>query len=146
MNAQLSHLKSAYEPWGVNPTSYRVSDSVAATRKGGLNIKEQTAQKSVCVARTLVDTGTNNTSVNSVIVWSAIEYIEHRKLLTIYKSFHPVVLLLGLEGHEVHAALPAVVPCIEPVPLGVPHRVIIVLPAKPVQVSTKLLHTSFIHT
>ena len=98
------------------------------------------------MARTLVDTGTNDATVNSVIVWSAIEYKEHRKLLTIYKSFHPVVLLLGLEGHKVHAALPAVVPCIEPVPLGVPHGVIVVLPAKPVQVTTKFLHTSFIHT
>ena len=39
--------------------------------------------------------------------------------LTINESLDVVVLLLGLEGHEVHAALPAVVPGVEPAPLGV---------------------------
>ena len=45
-----------------------------------------------------------------------------------------VVLLLRLDGHEVHAALPAVVPGVEPVPLGVPQLRVVRLPAEPVEV------------
>ena len=44
------------------------------------------------------------------------------------------VLLLRLDGHEVHAALPAVVPRVEPVPLGVPQLRVVRLPAEPVEV------------
>ena len=45
-----------------------------------------------------------------------------------------VVLLLRLDGHEVHAALPAVVPRVEPVPLGVLQLRVVRLPAEPVEV------------
>jgi len=36
------------------------------------------------------------------------------------EAFHPIVLRLRLKGDQVHATLPAVVSCIEPIPLGVP--------------------------
>merc|ERR1712168_1479726 len=48
---------------------------------------------------------------------------------SINEALHPVVLLLRLKGDQVHAALPAVVPRVEPVPLGVPHLSTGVLPA-----------------
>ena len=62
--------------------------------------------------------------------------------LTVDESLDPVILLPGLEGHEVHAPLPAVVPGIEPVPLGVLHTVVVVLPAEPVEVPVKSLDSA----
>ena len=61
-------------------------------------------------------------------------------------TFNPVVFLLSLEADKVHAPLPAVVPGIEPVPLCVPHAVVVVLPAEPVQVTIEPLHTPFVHS
>ena len=55
------------------------------------------------------------------------------------ETLDPVVLLLGLEADEVHAALPAVVPGIEPVPLGPPHPGAAVLPAEPVVPTIELV-------
>ena len=62
--------------------------------------------------------------------------------ITIYEPLDPVVLLLGLEGDEVHAALPAVVPRVEPVPLGVPHLSAVILPAHVVIPATKPVNSS----
>jgi len=57
------------------------------------------------------------------------------------KALDPLVFLSGLEGDEVHAPLPAVVPGVEPVPLGVPHPRVRVLPAEPVIATIKLVNT-----
>ena len=65
---------------------------------------------------------------------------------TVDKSLDPVVLLLGLETDQVHAAFPAVVSRIEPVPLGVSHAIVVVLPAEPVEVATELLHSALVDT
>jgi len=55
------------------------------------------------------------------------------------EAFHPAVLCLRLKGDQVHATLPAVVPCIEPIPLGVPNlRPGIVHPAEVVVFASKL--------
>ena len=69
-----------------------------------------------------------------------------RTKLTVDEALNPVILLLGFKGDQVHAPLPAVVPGIEPVPLGVPDRVVVVLPAEPVEVTTELLDSSFVYT
>merc|ERR1712025_1169189 len=58
----------------------------------------------------------------------------------------PLVLLPGLEGHKIHAPLPAVVPGVEPVPLGVPHAVVVVLPAEPVKVTVETLDTALVNS
>ena len=55
-------------------------------------------------------------------------------------TFNPVIFLLSLEADKVHAPLPAVVPGIEPVPLGVPNPRVTVLPAKPVVTAIELVH------
>jgi len=60
---------------------------------------------------------------------------------SVHESFDPLIFLLGLEGDEVHAPLPAVVPGVEPVPLGVPHPRVRVLPAEPVIATIKLVNT-----
>ena len=59
--------------------------------------------------------------------------------LTIDEPLDPLVLLPGLEGHQIHAPLPAVVPGIEPVPLGVTHAGAGVLPREPVVTSLELV-------
>ena len=64
----------------------------------------------------------------------------------INKTFDPVILLLGLEGDQVHAPLPAVVPGVEPVPLGVLHAVVVVLPAEPVEVPVEPLDAAFVNS
>ena len=66
--------------------------------------------------------------------------------LTIDESLDPLVLLPGLEGHQIHAPLPAVVPGVEPVPLGVPHAVVVVLPAEPVQVAIESLDSALVNS
>jgi len=63
----------------------------------------------------------------------------------INESLDVVVLLLGLEGHEVHAALPAVVPGVEPAPLGVLGAEVRVQPAEVVVVTTKTVDPSLVH-
>ena len=67
-------------------------------------------------------------------------------LLTIHESLHPLVLLSGLEGDEVHAPLPAVVTGVEPVPLGVLHAVVIVLPAEPVEMPIEPLDSALVNS
>ena len=67
-------------------------------------------------------------------------------LLTIHESLHPLVLLSSLEGDEVHAPLPAVVTGVEPVPLGVLHTVVVVLPAEPVKVTVEPLDTALVNS
>jgi len=62
------------------------------------------------------------------------------------ESLDPIVLLLSLEADQVHAPLPAVVPGIEPVPLGVPHAAVIILPGEPVQVPVEPLHTALVNS
>ena len=64
--------------------------------------------------------------------------------VTVDESLDPIVLLLSLEADEVHAPLPAVVPGVEPVPLGVPHAAVVVLPGEPVQVTVEPLHTALV--
>ena len=59
--------------------------------------------------------------------------------LTVDESLDPVVLLPGLEADEVHAPLPAVVPGVEPVPLGPSHPGAGVLPAEVVVPTIKLV-------
>ena len=66
--------------------------------------------------------------------------------VTIDESLDPVVLLLSLEADQVHAPLPAVVPGVEPVPLGVPHAAVIVLPGEPVQVPVEPLHAALVNS
>ena len=68
------------------------------------------------------------------------------KVITIDESLNPIIFLLGFKRHKVHAPLPAIVPGVEPIPLGVPHRVVVVLPAEPVEVPTKLLDSSLVYT
>merc|ERR1719367_1629574 len=53
--------------------------------------------------------------------------------IAIDESLHPIIFLLGFEGHKIHATLPAVVPGVEPIPLGVLHIGIVVLPGEPVE-------------
>ena len=65
---------------------------------------------------------------------------------TVDESLDPVILLPGLEGHEVHAPLPAVVPGIEPVPLGVLHTVVVVLPAEPVEMPIEPLDSALVNS
>jgi len=57
----------------------------------------------------------------------------------INEALHPVVLLARLKGNQVHAPFPAVVPCVEPVPLGVANLCILVQPAEVIVVSPKAL-------
>merc|ERR1712025_1466194 len=66
--------------------------------------------------------------------------------INIDEPLDPLVLLPGLEGHQIHAPLPAVVPGVEPVPLGVPHAVVVVLPAEPVQVTIESLNTPLVNS
>ena len=61
---------------------------------------------------------------------------------TVHEALDPVVLLLGLEADQVHAALPAVVPRVEPVPLGVAHPGAGVLPREPVVTPLELVNTA----
>ena len=60
-------------------------------------------------------------------------------LFTIDEALDPLVFLSGLEGDEVHAPLPAVVPGVEPVPLGASHPGAGVLPAEVVVPTIKLV-------
>jgi len=55
--------------------------------------------------------------------------------------FKVLVLVSSLKADQVHAPLPAVVPGVEPVPLGVPHPRVRVLPAEPVIATIKLVNT-----
>jgi len=57
---------------------------------------------------------------------------------TSHESRHPVPLLLVLEGDQVHAVFPAVVPGCEPIPLGFPQDLLIALPAEPVVLPLEL--------
>lgn len=66
--------------------------------------------------------------------------------ISIDEALNPVVLLSGLEGNQVHAPLPAIVSCVEPVPLGVFDIGVIVLPAEPIKMTTKLLNTPLVHS
>merc|ERR1740129_1355442 len=60
--------------------------------------------------------------------------------VAIDESLHPIVFLLGFKRHKIHATLPAVVPGVEPIPLGILHIGIIVLPGEPVEVTVELLN------
>jgi len=60
--------------------------------------------------------------------------------VAIDESLHPIVFLLGFERHKIHATLPAVVPGVEPIPLGILHIGIIVLPGEPVEMAVELLN------
>jgi len=62
------------------------------------------------------------------------------------EPLHPLVLLSCLEGDQVHAPLSAVVPGIEPVPLGILHAVVVVLPAEPVKVAIKPLYSALVNS
>jgi len=55
------------------------------------------------------------------------------------EALDPVILLACLKGDKIHAALPAVVPGIEPVPLVIPNLCILVEPAEVIIVSTEAL-------
>ena len=58
---------------------------------------------------------------------------------TINEPLDPVIFLLSFKRHQVHAPLPAVVPGIEPVPLGVTHPGTRVLPREPVVTALELV-------
>ena len=60
-----------------------------------------------------------------------------------HKALHELVLLSGLDADEVHAALPAVVPGVEPVPLVVGQPRLIAQPGDPVVVAAEALNSSF---
>ena len=74
-----------------------------------------------------------NTAWKILIVFVFLSFIP----LTIYEPLNPIIFLLSFKGHQVHAPLPAVVPGVEPVPLGVPHLSAWVLPAHVVVTPTK---------
>jgi len=62
------------------------------------------------------------------------------------EPLNPFVLFPRLKRHKIHAPLPAVVPGVEPVPLGVPHAVVVVLPAEPVKVTVEPLDTALVNS
>ena len=53
--------------------------------------------------------------------------------------------LPGLDGDEIHATLPAVIPGVEPVPVGVPELGFVAKPGHPVKMVTKTLVPNTIH-
>lgn len=53
-----------------------------------------------------------------------------------------LVLISSFEADQVHAPFPAVVPGVEPVPLGVLHTVVVVLPAEPVEMPIEPLDSA----
>ena len=57
-----------------------------------------------------------------------------------------LVLGGGLDGDEIHAALPAVVPGVEPVPVGAPKCGVVALPAHPVEVVAETLVAGTVHS
>ena len=67
-------------------------------------------------------------------------------MLTIDEALDPFVFLSRLEGDEIHAPLPAVVPGVEPVPLGVLHTVVVVLPAEPVEMPIEPLDSALVNS
>ena len=67
-------------------------------------------------------------------------------VLTINKSFDVIPLLLSLERHQVHAPLSAVVPRVEPAPLGVGGAEITVQPAEVVIVTSERVNSGFVYT
>ena len=64
-------------------------------------------------------------------------------ILTVHEALDPVILLRGLKGDEVHAALPAVVPGIEPAPVAPLQLEVSVQPAEVVIMVSKSLDSSF---
>jgi len=50
----------------------------------------------------------------------------------VHEVLHQVPLLLRLKGDKVHAALPAIVPCSEPVPFPLLQHLFVALPAEPI--------------
>jgi len=50
----------------------------------------------------------------------------------VHEALDQVPLVLRLEGDQVHATLPAVVPCSEPVPFPLPQHLFVTLPVEPV--------------
>ena len=60
----------------------------------------------------------------------------------LHQSLDELPLVRLLEGHQVHASLPAVVPRGEPVPLGVSQHLLITLPAEPVGLALELSGSS----
>ena len=66
--------------------------------------------------------------------------------LTVHEAPDPVPLLRGLEADEVHAALPAVVPRVEPAPAPPRQLEVGVEPAEVVVVVPEPLHSSFAHS
>ena len=69
-----------------------------------------------------------------------------RTKLTVDEALNPVILLLGFKGDQVHAPLPAVVPCVEPAPLGVGGAEITVQPAEVVIVTSERVNSGFVYT
>ena len=66
--------------------------------------------------------------------------------LTSHVALDELVLGGCLDGDEVHAALPAVVPGVEPVPVGAPQSGVVALPAHPVEVVSKTLVARAVHS
>ena len=66
-------------------------------------------------------------------------------LLT-HEALEELVLLSGLDADEVHAALPAVVPGVEPVPLVVGQPGLVAEPGDPVVVVAEALGSSTRHS
>ena len=64
-------------------------------------------------------------------------------MLTVHESLDPVIFLGGLERDKVHAALPAVVPGIEPAPVAPRQLEVSVQPAEVVVMVPKCLDSSF---
>ena len=83
-----------------------------------------------------------------IIVTSSDTYCQNIKtniitILTVHEALDPVILLRGLKGDEVHAALPAVVPGIEPAPVAPLQLEVSVQPAEVVIMVSKSLNSSF---
>ena len=80
----------------------------------------------------------------SATAMNCIVQLQHD--LTVHEAPDPVPLLRGLEADEVHAALPAVVPRVEPAPAPPRQLEVGVEPAEVVVVVPEPLHSSFAHS